>query len=71
MISTKLSAGTVVSLSKCIKIEALLESIKTLAYSGQPKDAYEIPPKKYLLQTGFDILFNKISKGYDCEYKMA
>jgi hypothetical protein len=41
LIDAKLPAGTVSSLTKRIKIEALLESIKTLVYSDQPKDAYE------------------------------
>ena len=34
-------AGTVSSLIKRIKTEALLESIKTLVYSDNPKEAYE------------------------------
>ena len=41
LINAKLPAGTVSSLTKRIKIEALLESIKTLVYSDNPKDAYE------------------------------
>ena len=41
LIDAKLPAGTVSSLTKRIKIESLLESIKTLVYSDQPKDAYE------------------------------
>jgi hypothetical protein len=41
LISAKLPAGTVSSLTKRIKIEALLESIKTLVYSDNPKEAYE------------------------------
>ena len=41
LINAKLPAGTVSSLTKRIKIEALLKSIKTLVYSDQPKEAYE------------------------------
>ena len=41
LINAKLPAGTVGSLTRRIKIEALLESIKTLVYSDNPKEAYE------------------------------
>ena len=41
LIDAKVPAGTVGSLTRRIKIEALLESIKTLVYSDNPKEAYE------------------------------
>jgi hypothetical protein len=41
LIDAKAPAGTVGSLTRRIKIEALLESIKTLVYSDNPKEAYE------------------------------
>ena len=41
LINAKLPAGTVGSLTRRIKIEALLESIKTVVYSDKPKEDYE------------------------------
>jgi len=41
LIDAKAPAGTVGSLTRRIKIEALLESIKTLVYSDNPKEAYK------------------------------